>query len=145
MTANSGLDTELYLFNSTGAAVYGNDDSGVSLQSTLPANNSLGPLTPGIYYLAISTSGNEPINLANQLLFSTDSPSTTIRGPAPGVSGSESNFDSTFADPGTGAYEIDLTGALTPVPEISSTIMVGQGLLIIAILAGTRRRRRLSL
>jgi hypothetical protein len=142
LTTTSGLDTELYLFNSTGAAVYANDDSGASLRSTLPANNAIGPVTAGIYYLAIATSGNEPVNGTNQLLFSADSPSNIIRGPAAGVSGGESNFDSTFADPGTGAYEIDLTGALTPVPEISSTIMFGQGLLIIAIIAATRRRRR---
>jgi len=46
------LDTQLFLFGSTGLGVLANDDTGGGgLQSTLPAT----ALSAGIYYLAIST------------------------------------------------------------------------------------------
>ena len=146
LTAGSGLDTELYLFNSSGAAVYANDDaSGASLQSTLPAGNANGPLAAGTYYLAISTSGNEPVNFANTLLFGADSPSTTIRGPAPSVPGGLAGWDSTFADPSTGLYEIDLTGAFTAVPEVSPAISVLlQAILGIALFGLSKRSTKQS-
>lgn len=101
LTTTAGLDTQLYLFGSNGAAIYANDDDpgGLSSQSTLPAGNLLGPLSPGFYYLAIATSGNEPVNFANTLLFTPDSPSFTIRGPATSVPGGLAGWDGTFGDP----------------------------------------------
>src|SRR3954451_19249584 len=71
ITMGTGLDTALFLFNSLGVPIYTNDDaSGTSLQSNLPAGTSFTmTLAPGVYLLGISLSGNEPVNLSNQLLF----------------------------------------------------------------------------
>src|SRR5207302_1330949 len=68
-----GLDTQLFLFNSTGQAIYANDDTnGTTLQSTLPARSPFTfSLGAGTYYLAISLSGNDPVNSNNQLVFTT--------------------------------------------------------------------------
>ncbi len=119
LTAASGLDTQLYLFSlaGNGKAINANDDDsgGLTLQSTLGPNLP-NIVNPGVYYLAIATSGNEAVDAVNQLLFSPDSPSTVTRTPN-GSAGALASWDTTFADPGTGAYEIDLTGAFTSVPE----------------------------
>jgi hypothetical protein len=144
LTSTSGLDTELYLLNSSFKPVYANDDDsgGLSLQSTLPAGNVNGPLAAGTYYLAISTSGNEPINFANQELFTADSPSITIRTPNPANVAGLSGWDSSMADPGTGLYEIDLTGAFTAVPEISPMISFAlQAFAGVLLFAWIKRRR----
>ena len=119
------------------------DASGLSLQSTLPAGNALGPVTIGIYYLAISLSGNEPVNFANQLLFATGA-STDVRGPNAIASGPETNFDPSLVAPGspTGAYEIDLTGAVTAVPEPSVPATFILGSLVSAGIFFARKRRR---
>jgi hypothetical protein len=140
LTAGSGLDTQLYLFNFNGTPVYANDDEpgGASLQSTLPAGNASGPTLIGTYFLAIATTGNEAVNAVNQLLFSPDSPSDTIRTPA--GSGSLASWDSTFGDPSIGAYEIDLTGAFTAVPE-ASTWFAGALALLAIFFFRTRRLR----
>ena len=144
LTGTSGLDTALFLFNSSGRPVYGNDDDsgGLSLQSTLPAGNALGPVSVGIYYLAISLSGSEPVNFANQLLFVTGA-STDVRGPNPSATGPQTNFDPSLVDPGsaTGSYEIDLTGAVTvPEPSVSATFILGS--LVSAGIFFARKRRR---
>jgi hypothetical protein len=64
-------DPELFLFNASGLGVFENDDISASdTQSCLPSADSSnpcpssrggsGPLTPGIYYLAITRSANSP-------------------------------------------------------------------------------------
>ncbi len=65
------IDTALFLFRSDGTGVYTNDDAnGTTLQSVLPAGtNFTMSLSPGIYFLGISLSGNEPINSNSQILF----------------------------------------------------------------------------
>jgi hypothetical protein len=139
----TGLDTALFLFDSNGRPVYANDDDagGLSLQSTLPAGNALGPLSVGVYYLAISLSGDEPVNSTNQLLFATGSSTTDLRGPNPSATGPQTNFDPSLVDPGspTGAYEIDLTGAVT-VPEPSTIALYVFGALGF-LRIGLRRRK----
>jgi hypothetical protein len=121
LTGGNGLDTALFLFDSSGRPVYANDDDagGLSIGSTLPAGNSLGPQVAGLYYLAISLSGAEPVNFANQLLFLMAS-STSLRGPNPNAVGPLADWDTSLV--GTqlfGDYQIDLTGAET-VPEPST-------------------------
>ena len=80
------IDTALFLFRSDGTGVYTNDDAnGTTLQSVLPAGTSFTmSLSPGIYFLGISLSGNEPINLNSQLLFAgfPGGDPTAVRGPA---------------------------------------------------------------
>ncbi|NEQ82492.1 MAG: filamentous hemagglutinin N-terminal domain-containing protein, partial [Moorea sp. SIO2I5] len=62
--------TQLFLFDAGGFGIYSNDNDancGGCLQSTLPAGNSLSPTAPGIYYLAISGFGIEPVSEAGQI------------------------------------------------------------------------------
>lgn len=139
----AGIDTSLFLFNSSGVAVIANDDqSGTNFQAGIPAGNSLlTTLSAGTYYLGISLSGNEPVNSANQLLFTVDQPTTNVRGAATGVNPTtESTFSGNpFAE--TGTYSIALTGAATAVPEPGTTATLALGAAA-AGLALTRRARR---
>jgi hypothetical protein len=137
--ATGSLDTQLFLFNASGNPVFANDDAnGTTLGSTLPAGSGF-PLSAGLYYLAISLSGNDAVNAVNQLLFATSGDSTALRGPAFGASGPLGGFFNNGAF-GSGGYEIDLTG-VTAIPEPS----VGMLSLVAATTlgaAGWARRRR---
>jgi hypothetical protein len=111
VTTTSGLDTQLFLFDANGRPVYANDDAnGVSLGSTLPAFSSfLANLTPGLYYLAISLSGNNPINTSNQLMFQPGTASTDLRGPAGPLNPDNfSNFDNANTFSKVCAYQINI-------------------------------------
>ncbi len=142
----STLDTALFLFNTSGLAIYTNDDaSGVSVQSALPAGSSFTmTLAPGNYYLGISLSGNEPINSNGQFLFAAyiGGNSTSVRGPAAGINPStHANFNGTPFFNEMGAYRIDLTSAATAVVPEPTTI----GLCVIggaAVLGAALRKRR---
>lgn len=119
-----GLDTQLFLFDSAFHAIVANDDAnGTTLQSQIRSGTSLLAFLPaGTYYLAISLSGNNPINLNNQLLFATGSGDTTAqRGMASGLSPStlfDFNNSATFAQ--LGAYQINLIS----VPDTGSTLLL---------------------
>jgi hypothetical protein len=138
------LDTLLYLFTAAGNPIYLNDDApgGASIGSTLPAGSSFTmSLAAGTYIIGISLSGAEPLNAGNQQLFADGIFSTDIRGPRMGALGpvtgvSQSSF------PGSGAYTIQLTGAMRAVPEpgtVALLAMSGIGGLIML-----RRRVRRS-
>ncbi|WP_218079831.1 PEP-CTERM sorting domain-containing protein [Anthocerotibacter panamensis] len=126
VNAETSVDTQLFLLNSSGAAVFLNDDDpaglGSILQSTLPTG--IGPLTAGVYYLGISPFGYDPVNL-NTLLFATGSSSTAIVGP--NISSPLTGFvGNPFSTPG-GSYRINLTGVQT-VPEPASVLgLLGMG------------------
>jgi hypothetical protein len=149
-SSTAGIDTSLFLFNSSGTPVIANDDgSGTSLQAAIPAGNSLlTSLSPGTYFIGISLSGNEPVNLNNQLLFTLDQPTTVVRGMASGLNPKTLNtFNGNTSFPETGAYTITLTstqGAINPfaVPEPSSVALVCAG---IGSLLCLRRRTQKSL
>jgi hypothetical protein len=147
-TANAttgGLDTALFLFDSNGRPVYANDDEpgGASVRSTLPAGNGFSPQVAGLYYLAVSLSGAEPVNLSNVALFASFTASTEVRGPNASATGPLSNWDTSgvFAGGTTfpASYQIDLTGATTAaVPEpttLALAVIGGIGLV------GFRRKR----
>lgn len=139
----SGVDTSLFLFNSSFVPVIANDDaSGVSLQAAIPAGNSLlAVLTAGTYYLGISLSGNEPVNASNQLLFTADQPTTNVRGIAPGINPTTlSTFNGETFFNEFGSYSIALTSAATAVPEPSAVaLMLGAAGVSLAFV---RRQRR---
>ena len=97
----------------------------------------------GIYYLAISLSGAEPVNFANQLLFLT-APSTALRGPNPNATGPLVDWDTSLVGVQPfGDYQIDLTGAET-VLEPSTVALLGIGILVAAFVAWKRRRATLG-
>lgn len=137
-----GLDTQLFLFTSTGLPVVGNDDAnGFTLQSTLPAGNSyFASLSAGTYYIAISLSGNDPVNSVNQLLFMASADPTSLRGPASGVNPQTLNgFDSAASNGPFGSYQIDVG----VVPEPSTWALCGLGVSFLLLLT-TRRRRAVA-
>lgn len=147
VTNTGGQDTALFLFDATGKAIATNDDAagGTSLGSTLPAGNTLiANLAAGTYYLGISQSGNEAINLNSQLLFAgyPAGDTTAVRGTASGLNPATlSTFNGNSFGGGTGGYEIDLTSAATGVPEPSTWAALALG----SLAAGfTFLRRRAS-
>jgi hypothetical protein len=139
-------DTVLALFDSGGFGVYLNDDiSGANTLSCLPsvvANPcsspqppGIGPLTPGIYYLAISRSSNYPVSASGEIF----SPvlSTDVVGPDPtmGGNGPITGWDGgafTSSDTDLVDYDILLTGVTAPEP--ATWIATGAACALLAIL-----------
>jgi hypothetical protein len=137
------LDTELFLLDGSGNAVAVNDDAGGAVvTSTLPQGSALyANLTPGLYYLGISISGNEPVNSVGQLLFAQNDDSTAVRG-AEGNNNTNpttlSTFDLDNYDDETGAFEIDL-GSVAAIPEPSSWVLASIGALAVGCLSLRRK------
>ena len=64
------IDTQLFLFNAAdGSGIYGNDDDDGSFQSTLPAQSPLTPTEAGLYYLAVSSFGDDPLTTSGETIF----------------------------------------------------------------------------
>ena len=132
-----------------GGAVYRNDDdaSGTSLRlDFLAAGNALGPQVAGLYYLAISLSGNEPINFANQLMFLMSGGLDRLARSKPDRSWGLNNFDPSGVVSlagGSYPYRIDLTGAQTSAVPEPATLALGV-LGGLSLLALNRRRRAKS-
>ncbi|WP_218079391.1 PEP-CTERM sorting domain-containing protein [Anthocerotibacter panamensis] len=136
VNSDTSVDTQLFLFSSTGQAIYFNDDDpgGLSLQSTLPAGSLLGPTSTGLYYLGIAPLGYDPIDFASQLLFVLGAP-TDVLGPA--TSNTLSSFFPSFLGSG-GTYTINLTGATAAVPEPASVM----GFLALGAAFGCKKRTK---
>jgi len=122
-------DTELFLFNASGLGIYMNDDvSGSDTLSFLPPPSfGLGPLSDGLFYLAIARSADLPVDASLNELFSPGS-STDVVGGNLGV-GPIAGWDGgTFASPDTDLihYQIQLTG----VPEPTSLVLISPGLVV---------------
>lgn len=121
----ASFDTQLFLFDSAGVGVYGNDNSSVSPdQSTLPTGG-FSPAASGIYSLGISGFNYDPVSaLGAQGAIFPDFPNVAFNevvGPTgPGGGSPLSGFNGARLDPG-GSYTIALTGA-EAVPEPSSVL-----------------------
>jgi PEP-CTERM motif len=102
-------------------------------------------LAPGTYYLGISLSGNEPINLSNQLLFAPypGGDSTALRGAAGGINPNALfNFNNLGSFAQSGNYQITLTGSATAaVPEPTSTALALAALTGLCLFAKRRQLR----
>ncbi|AOY81032.1 filamentous hemagglutinin N-terminal domain-containing protein [Moorena producens JHB] len=116
--------TQLFLFDAGGFGIYSNDNDancGGCLQSTLPAGNPSSPTAPGIYYLAISGFGIEPVSEGGQIFpdpifpFSLFVDGSTSVDPATPTGGSFplSNWDN-IRGFDLGNYTIALTGVEAP-------------------------------
>jgi hypothetical protein len=68
-TGLAGFDTQLFLLDAQGRAVYANDDAPGSRQSRLPGFHALTPTAPGTYYLAIAPHNWDPANTTAGPLF----------------------------------------------------------------------------
>lgn len=114
-------DPQLFLFDSFGRGVYANDDNSFSSQSTLPSA-SFSPAESGIYYLAISSFGYNPISAEGKIF--PDEPLDGVFGPTgPGGGLPLIGFEGTSTT--SGRYTIALTGVQTgtqSVPEPTSTL-----------------------
>jgi hypothetical protein len=113
----TGFDTQLFLFDEQGMAVYANDDDPRwRPQSTLPANHTLGPKTRGVYYLAISAFDRDPQS-GSAFIFGS---SSGVLGPGRGA-----NVITGWANrdmkPG-GTYAITLTGTRSCVDDTPPTV-----------------------
>jgi hypothetical protein len=138
VNANTGFDTQLFLFDSLGRGVVANDDD--------PARSGTrsfisGSFAAGYYYLAVSGYNNDPVSGAS-LMFP-NSPFTTMfaaTNPNLSITGW-----STPTNPGVGSYQINLTGVATmapvlaPVPLPPAAWMFGSA---ITAFAAVRRRSK---
>lgn len=121
-------DPQLFLFDADGKGIYGNDDSSFNAQASLPSGG-FSPTAPGTYFLAITTSGYNPVSAGGSIFGDADANGIF----APTGLGAASSLTG-FTGTGTsgGAYQITLTGATTSVaavPEPSETLgMVAAGL-----------------
>ena len=121
VAGNGQIDTSLFLLSSTGTAVLANDDqSNTNYQGQL----NLAGLPSGTYYLGIAWSGNEPVNSASQLLFTTDQPTTNVRTAASGLNPTtENTFNGQTFVAETGPYSI--TFAVVPEPSSWAALVLG--------------------
>jgi hypothetical protein len=142
-------DTVLSLFDSTGVGVYLNDDMGGSdpLAYTLSCLPSVianpcpsaqppgvGPMSVGVYYLAVSVSSNYPVSSTGEIF--SPALSTDVVGPDPLNGGPNpitgwDGFAFTGPDPDLSGYDIILTGT---TPEPSTWIMTGIACILLALL-----------
>ena len=60
-------DTQLFLFDSQGHGVYGNDDAQATRQSELPAGDPLTPAAPGVDLLGISSYNRDPRGASGEI------------------------------------------------------------------------------
>ena len=127
---NSTLDPMLYLFDSSGKALFANDNASGATTDSLISTVSI---TPGLYFLAIVPAGQEGLNKNGVDLFTQVTGSTTTLSPTstPKVLKDWSNTGNT-----SGKYIISLDDAgFAQSPEPSTLAMMGASLLALAGLA----------
>lgn len=122
-------DPQLFLFDAAGRGVYGNDDSFGTAQASL-TSGGLSPTAPGTYFLAIASSGYNPISAGGSIFGDADASGIFA------ATGSGANSPlSGFVGDGTagGDYQISFTGLTASaegVPEPSETA----GLIVAGVL-----------
>lgn len=136
----TSVDAQLFLFNAAGLGVIGNDDF-FGLLPALTPGTPFSPITPGIYYLAVSPFNIDPVS-AGGFIF----PPVQAGLPPFGPTGPGGNLPlSGYSGAGgAGTYAIRLTGtdfAGAMIPEPGTIALVGIGLLPLAGIAARRRRK----
>jgi PEP-CTERM motif len=143
---NPIVNPSIYLFDSTGAGLFGNDNlSGGDSQAEIPAG-TLDSLSAGLYYVLITPSGNLPENKNGESIFGDLTNTTTVGAGSSspliirkyGTSGTTPDP----ADSGSG-YDIQLTGAefavQTPEPTTLGFAVVGLAALALRARRAARR------
>ncbi len=140
-------DPQLFLFDVAGRGVYGNDDSFGTAQASL-TSGGFSPTAPGTYFLAIASSGYNPVSVGGSIFGDADASGIL----APTGSGAASPLTG-FVGDGTagGDYQISFTGVTAGnaagVPEPSETAgLVAAGLLGIGyqVRKSLKQKRRSS-
>lgn len=148
-------DTELFLFDAAGSGVYGNDDQGGNdssaftlscLPSADGANpcpsarpSGVGPMSDGIYYLAITSSANGPLDGDGNEIFNIFN-STDVVGPS--SLNPITDWDGgAFTSPDTDLVNFDIT--LTGVSEVPEPGVLG--LLALGLLCIALRKKQLTI
>jgi hypothetical protein len=108
----SVVDTQLFLFDSSGRGVYGNDDDGSSRQSTLPAGDPLTPAAAGEYYLAVAPYNRDPNSDAGPIFASLG----PVLAPT-GIGGGQPVSGWSGRVSGMGPYRVVVTGASCVAPD----------------------------
>jgi hypothetical protein len=137
-------DTELFLFDANGLGVYANDDisasntlsclpSGGAGNPCLSARGAAGPVTSGVYYLAITRSANSPLSVGGNIF--TFLASTAVAGPDLTQGGGHpitgwDNGVNTGPDFDLTQYKIVLSGA---TPEPVSWLLTASGLVLVFV------------
>ena len=123
----ASFDTQLFLFDSTGMGVIGNDDiTGSNLQSSFSTT-----LTAGIYYIGISAFNNDPLS-SGGLIFTNNFPG--VQTPTgPGAAFALSGWTGGSAGTGFGGeYTINIRGgdfgdSVNPTPAPAGVVLFGLG------------------
>jgi len=148
-------DPELFLFDSSGLGVYQNDDESFSdLQACLPSadsgnpcpssRNGAGPLTAGIYYLAITRSANSSMSSSGYIfspVLSTDvvGPDLTMGGGDPISSWDGNVFTSPNFDQIN--YDILITDSPIATPEPVTWPLLSAAVTALVLFRQKLRRR----
>ena len=130
-TAGTVFDTQMFLFDSAGFGLIGNDDVPSTSRSAL----SLASLAAGYYFLGLSDFDQDPVDATNAEIFPDD---FTGQVTAIGGRGALANWNLSFVNAGT--YTIDLrtaTGDPGTVP-LPGTLPLAA----LALAAGAALRRR---
>ena len=142
------FDTQLFLFDASGAGVYSNDDASDFTKGSL-LNPSV-PVTPGFYFLGVSVYGAIPrsgTGAAADIFPNTfddttgDVGFTGLKTPFSGA-GPLTNWSLSGADVETGFYSINLTGVSAAVPEASTALSFGLPVLLGLAMLTVKARRR---
>jgi hypothetical protein len=112
--ANTGFDSQIFLFDSAGVGVMFNDNiAAVVTQSTI--NNGGGLITtPGVYYLAISAYDRDPGDSTGEGIWSIATPRTGINPPDGLAAATPLTTWNGFTGGIGGNYQISLTGVCYP-------------------------------
>jgi PEP-CTERM motif-containing protein len=135
LRGSSALNPALYLFNSSGVALFAeNDISGTNDQAQIQVASGL---TPGEYFLVVAPDNQQPKAPGGAEIFGNITGTTGQMTPV----ASDTNLKSwTDAGDSSGQYVVSLTDAgFAESPEPAAFALVGAGLLA---LAGFRRTRK---
>ena len=138
---NPIVNSALYLFDSAGDGLFGNDNiSGGNSLSAIPVGTT-NLLSPGLYFILITTSGNLPAHGATNL-FGDLTNLTTVQAALSALKVNGYNTSGTTpnpADSGKG-YDIVLTGAsFAETPEPATVALIGSGLLLLGMWKRSQR------